>query len=102
MLVLRREPVEHEHFVVPSAIPVIGVGISLALLTQIESETYVRAAMLVGLGVALWVVNWLIVRRQGPPPTGDGALRRRRPLDRARRAGLDDVAAELVDRAVAE
>jgi len=22
--------------------------------------------MLVGLGVALWVVNWLIVRRQGP------------------------------------
>ena len=67
VLVLRREPAEHEHFVVPSAIPVIGVGISLALLTQIESETYVRAAMLVGLGVALWVVNWLIVRREGPP-----------------------------------
>ncbi len=72
VLVLRREPVEHEHFVVPSAIPVIGVGISLALLTQIESETYVRAAMLIGLGVALWVVNWLIVRRQGPP-AGDTA-----------------------------
>jgi len=28
--------------------------------------TYVRAALLVGLGVVLWVVNWLIVRRQGP------------------------------------
>lgn len=66
VLVLRREPVEHEHFVVPSAVPVIGVCVSLALLTQIEGETYVRAAMLVGLGVALWVVNWLIVRRQGP------------------------------------
>ena len=25
-----------------------------------------RAAMLVALGVALWVVNWLIVRREGP------------------------------------
>ena len=48
VLVLRREPVEHEHFVVPSAVPVIGVGISLALLTQIEAETYVRAALLVG------------------------------------------------------
>jgi APA family basic amino acid/polyamine antiporter len=67
VLVLRREPVEHEHFVVPSAVPVIGVAISLALLTQIESETYVRAALLVGLGAALWVVNWLIIRRQGPP-----------------------------------
>jgi basic amino acid/polyamine antiporter, APA family len=72
VLVLRREPVEHEHFVVPSVVPVIGVGISLALLTQIESETYVRAALLVGLGVALWFVNWLIVRRQGPP-AGDTA-----------------------------
>ena len=73
VLVLRREPVEHEHFVVWSPVPVIGIGISLALLTQIESETYIRAAMLVGLGVALWVVNWLIVRRQGPPPDGAGA-----------------------------
>ena len=71
VLVLRRQPAEHEHFVVPSAIPVIGIGISLALLTQIESETYVRAALLVGLGVALWIVNWLIVRREGPPPRED-------------------------------
>jgi len=71
VLVLRREPVEHEHFVVPSVVPVIGVVVSLALLTQIESETYVRAAMLVALGAALWVVNWLIVRRQGPPADGD-------------------------------
>ena len=55
----------------PSAVPVIGVVISLALLTQIEPETYVRAAMLVGLGAALWIVNWLIVRRQGPPPPRD-------------------------------
>ena len=73
VLVLRREPADHEHFVVPSAIPVIGVGISLALLTQIESETYVRAALLVGLGVVLWIVNWLIVRRQDPPPPREGA-----------------------------
>ncbi len=71
VLVLRREPVEHEHFVVPSAVPVIGVGISLALLTQVEGDTYVRAALLVALGAVLWVVNWLIVRRQGPPSRPD-------------------------------
>ena len=72
VLVLRREPVEHEHFVVPSVVPVIGVLVSLALLTQIEAQTYGRAALLIGLGAALWVVNWLIVRRQAPQD-GDGA-----------------------------
>jgi len=66
VLVLRRDRVEHDHFVVWSAVPVVGIGVSLALLTQIEGDTYVRAALLVGLGVVLWVVNWLIVRRQGP------------------------------------
>jgi amino acid transporter len=64
VLVLRRDPVDHEHFVVPSFVPVAGVGISLALLTQIEAETYGRAAILVALGAALWVVNWLVLRRQ--------------------------------------
>jgi APA family basic amino acid/polyamine antiporter len=64
VLVLRRDPVEHEHFVVPSFVPVVGVGISLALLTQIEAATYARAALLVAVGVALWIVNWLVVRRQ--------------------------------------
>jgi amino acid transporter len=65
VLVLRRERVEHEHFVVPSFVPVVGIGISAALLTQIEAATYGRAALLVSLGVALWIVNWLVLRRQG-------------------------------------
>ena len=75
VLVLRRERVEHEHFVVPSFIPVIGVGISIALLTQIESATYGRAAILVSVGAVLWIVNWLVLRRQdgaastAPPST---------------------------------
>jgi len=75
VLVLRRDPVEHEHFVVPLLVPVIGVGVSLALLTQIEAEIYGRAAILVALGVVLWIVNWLVLRRQGdqavtaPPST---------------------------------
>jgi amino acid transporter len=63
VLVLRRDPVEHEHFVVPLFVPVVGVGVSLALLTQVEAATYGRAALLVLLGVALWGVNWLILRR---------------------------------------
>jgi len=67
VLVLRRERVEHEHFVVWSAVPVIGVAISIALLTQIEAATYGRAAILVALGAALWIVNWLVLR--GEPST---------------------------------
>jgi APA family basic amino acid/polyamine antiporter len=73
VLVLRRDRVEHEHFRVPSFVPVVGVGISAALLTQIEAATYARAAVLVSIGVALWIVNWLVLRRQAaatvPPST---------------------------------
>ncbi|HEY0343504.1 MAG TPA: APC family permease [Solirubrobacteraceae bacterium] len=73
VLVLRRDPVGHAHFTVPSFVPVVGVGISAALLTQIEAATYARAAVLVSIGVALWIVNWLVVRRQAaatvPPST---------------------------------
>jgi APA family basic amino acid/polyamine antiporter len=68
VLVLRRDRVEHEHFRVPSVVPVVGVGISAALLTQIEAATYARAAVLVSIGVALWIVNWLVLRRQATAP----------------------------------
>ena len=46
------------------SVPFVGIGISIALLTQIEAEIYGRAALLIALGAALWVVNWLYVRRQ--------------------------------------
>jgi amino acid transporter len=70
VLVLRREPVGHEHFVVPSFVPVAGVAVSIALLTQVEAATYGRAAILLAVGVVLWIVNWLIVRgEQGAAAT---------------------------------
>ncbi len=65
VLVLRREPVEHEHFVVPVPVPLAGVAVSAALLTQIEAATFARAGLLVGVGAALWVVNRLVLARQG-------------------------------------
>ena len=63
VLYLRRDPVDHEHFKVPSVFPVLGVGVSIALLTQIEGETFARAGILVGIGVALWLLNELAFRR---------------------------------------
>ncbi len=64
VLVLRRETVGHDHFRVWTPVPVVGVAISLALLTQIEGQIFARAGILVALGAALWVVNWLFVRRE--------------------------------------
>jgi amino acid transporter len=69
VLVLRRDRVEHEHFRVPSIVPVIGVGVSIALLTQIEGEVYARAAILIAIGVLLWAVNaWLVRRERSASP----------------------------------
>ena len=64
VLYLRRDPVDHDHFRVPSVVPVIGIGVSIALLTQIEGEVFARAGILVGVGLVLWVVNALLVRAQ--------------------------------------
>lgn len=69
VLVLRRERVAHEHFVVPSVVPVIGVGVSIALLTQVEAATYGRAAILLAVGTVLWIVNRLVLRRATAPPS---------------------------------
>ncbi len=64
VLVLRREEVDHEHFRVPSVLPVIGVAISIALLTQVEGEAFARAGIVMALGLALWFVNYLVLRRE--------------------------------------
>ena len=62
VLVLRRDRVEADHFRVPSVVPVIGVGIAIALLTQIEGETYLRAAILIAFGLGLWMLNEVAIR----------------------------------------
>ena len=41
----------------------LGVGVSIALLTQIEAEAFARAGILVGIGVVLWLVNEVALRR---------------------------------------
>ena len=60
----RKDDVDHDHFRVPWIVPVIGIGISAALLTQIDGKIWGRVAILFAVGLALWVVNWLVVRRQ--------------------------------------
>ena len=64
VLASRRDRVEHDHFHVPSAIPVIGVLVCIGLLTQREGEIFLRAGALLLLGLLLWGVNLLLTRRE--------------------------------------
>ena len=64
VLVLRRNPVAHRHFVTPSVLPIIGAVTCLALLAQLlwddvqEGGTIVRlAGGLLAVGLVLWLVN---------------------------------------------
>jgi basic amino acid/polyamine antiporter, APA family len=60
VLVLRRDPVEHAHFRAPTIIPVIGAGVSVALMTTKEAQTFARAGLLLLVGVVLWGINWAV------------------------------------------
>ena len=60
----RRDRVDHDHFRVPSAVPVIGVIVCIGLLTQREGEIFLRSGALLLLGLLLWGVNQLLTRRE--------------------------------------
>ncbi|MFB9904519.1 APC family permease [Allokutzneria oryzae] len=66
-LVLRKETVEHKHFRAPTIVPILG-AITCAYLalpfSGRASTDYVLAGVLLGIGLVLWVVNWLFFRRK--------------------------------------
>jgi amino acid transporter len=67
VLVLRRDPVGHRHFVAPSFLPIIGAGVALVFLLPINrtGEVYRTAIFLLLGGLALWALNFLVTRRTG-------------------------------------
>jgi amino acid transporter len=66
VLVLRRDPVAHDHFRAPAAIPVIGAVVSVALMTTKDADIFLRAGLLLAVGVVLWGINWLLHGRHQP------------------------------------
>ncbi len=63
VLVLRRDPVDHDHFRAPSILPMLGLAVSVALLIDKafdDGKVFARAGILLAVGVGLWVVNRLI------------------------------------------
>ncbi len=65
VLVLRRDPVDHQHFRAPSVLPVVGSLACAYLVTPLSgraSDEYVVAGLLLMIGVALWALTWLYNR----------------------------------------
>lgn len=66
VLVLRRQPVDHAHYVTPSWLPVVGAVSSAGLVIYRvvrEPLDVVRALTLIGVGVLLWGVNRIVSGR---------------------------------------
>jgi len=73
VLVLRRERVDHDHFRTPSAIPVIGIVIIIVLLVQQEGQIFLRAGIVLLVGLVLYLINYFVKRgldREGPQQPG--------------------------------
>ena len=64
-LVLRRDPVEGKHFRAPTPLPIIGALCCAYLVgpwTGRDTGQYVIAGILLGVGVVLWLITFLINR----------------------------------------
>lgn len=66
VLVLRRDPVDHDHFHAPSVLPVIGAVACIVLAFDKDGAIWARAGALLALGLVLWAVNWVTHGRNNP------------------------------------
>ncbi|RDI51060.1 APC family permease [Nocardia mexicana] len=70
VLVLRRDPVEHQHFRTPTVLPVVGAvtcGFLVTPFTDRNNEQYAIAAVLLGIGVVLWAATHPALLRRLQP-----------------------------------
>jgi amino acid transporter len=68
VLVLRRDRVEHQHFRTPTALPVLGAVTALILASPLSdrpADVYIRAGVLVAIGIGLWVLNKAVLTVRG-------------------------------------
>jgi amino acid transporter len=65
VLVLRRDRVDHEHYRAPTLLPLLGIGISIAVMFTKEGDVFLRAGLLLLVGVVFWVMNLAALRARG-------------------------------------
>ncbi|MFJ2294287.1 APC family permease [Streptomyces sp. NPDC087894] len=67
VLVLRKDRVGHAHFRTPTALPVLGAITSLILASPLAdraADVYIRAGILLLIGIGLWAVNKAVMSAQ--------------------------------------
>ncbi|EPH41504.1 putative transporter [Streptomyces aurantiacus JA 4570] len=65
VLVLRRDPVDHAHFRTPTILPILGAITALVLASPLAdrpADVYIRAGVLLAIGIGLWAVNKAVLR----------------------------------------
>ncbi|MGX6747995.1 APC family permease [Streptomyces xantholiticus] len=75
VLVLRKDRVEHRHFRTPTILPVIGAATALTLASPLAdraADVYIRAGVLIGIGIVLWGVNKLVMKLRHEEMAGTG------------------------------
>lgn len=72
VLVLRKDKVDHKHFRTPTLIPYLALASCLLLLTQQGIEIWIRAAVLIAIGLVLYFVpRWISTKtRRGAQRKG--------------------------------
>ncbi|MGY1811157.1 APC family permease [Blastococcus sp. SYSU D00820] len=68
VLVLRRDRVDADHFRAPVVLPVLAIASCLLLLWQQTAATWLRAAVLLAIGLVLHLAGRLAARRSGTGP----------------------------------
>ncbi len=76
VMVLRSDRVDHEHFRTPTIFPILGILVSAALLIYTavsDISVFYLAALLLGIGLVLYAVNFLVKRSvdREPPQAGE-------------------------------
>ncbi|GAA1179622.1 APC family permease [Ornithinimicrobium humiphilum] len=72
VLVLRRDPVDHDHFRAPTWVPVVGVLTCAYMVGPWTGRAVVQyqiAGWVLGVGVLLWAVTWFLNRALYARPT---------------------------------
>ncbi|WP_434590535.1 APC family permease [Streptomyces sp. A5-4] len=68
VLVLRKDRVEHKHFRTPTVLPVLGAITALILASPLAdrpADVYIRAGVLLVIGIGLWALNKAVMRTRG-------------------------------------
>jgi APA family basic amino acid/polyamine antiporter len=67
VIVLRKDKVDHSHFHIPVVFPYLAIASCILLLTQQTADIWIRTAILLAVGLALYFVQRLVRSRTKAP-----------------------------------